>query len=98
MALDQDRAFYGYEYCKLAVEFGACETLLITDSKFRVDIDERKKYLHLVELVKNQGGTVLIFSSLHSSGEQLELLTGVACILHFGMPDLEQQVEELGLN
>jgi protein pelota len=36
------------------------------------------------------GGKVFIFSSLHTTGEQLSNLTGVAAILHFAMPDLEE--------
>lgn len=39
------------------------------------------------------GGRVLIFSSLHTSGEQLTQLTGIAALLHFPMPDLEEEVE-----
>lgn len=35
------------------------------------------------------GGDVKIFSSLHISGEQLEQLTGIAAILRFPMPELE---------
>jgi protein pelota len=42
----------------------------------------------------NLGGNVLVFSSLHTTGEQLTQLTGIAAILHFGLPDLETEVEE----
>ena len=37
---------------------------------------------------------MLVFSSLHTSGEQLTQLTGIAAILHFGLPDLEREIEE----
>ena len=36
----------------------------------------------------------MVFSSLHTSGEQLVQLTGIAAVLHFGLPELEEQVEE----
>ena len=42
------------------------------DSLFRsTDLAERKKYVQLVEDVKGYGGTVHIFSSLHTSGEKV---------------------------
>jgi hypothetical protein len=31
---------------------------------------------------------------LHTTGEQLTQLTGIAAILHFGLPELEREVEE----
>ena len=51
----------------------------------------RKQYVKLVEQVRALGGKTFIFSSLHTSGEQLGNLTGVAAILHFPMPDLEDE-------
>ena len=57
------------------------------------DIHERKRCIRLIELVREYGGKTLIFSSMHTSGEQLTLLTGVAAILHFPCPDLEEEVE-----
>lgn len=35
------------------------------------------------------GGTVHVFSGMHASGEQLNQLTGIAAILRFPLPDLE---------
>jgi protein pelota len=43
-----------------------------------------------VERVKNNGAQVLVFSSLHPSGEQLTNLTGIAAILHFPV-DFEEE-------
>jgi hypothetical protein len=34
---------------------------------------------------------VLIFSSMHVSGEQLSMLTGIAAILRFPLPDIENE-------
>jgi protein pelota len=94
LALDNSKAFYGFEFVEKAAEFGAIATLMVTDSLFRSeDIDLRRKYIKLVEMVKGSGSTVLVFSSLHTSGEQLQQLTGIAAILHFSMPDLEDQVQ-----
>ncbi|MFH4975740.1 hypothetical protein AB6A40_002449 [Gnathostoma spinigerum] len=90
MANEPARAFYGYKHVTLANEQLAIETLLVSDSLFRSkNVDERKKYVALVESVKAQGANVLIFSSLHVSGEQLSLLSGVAAILRFPLHELE---------
>ncbi|KAI8988204.1 protein pelota [Mycotypha africana] len=94
MEMDPDRAFYGYQDVSKANERGAINTLLVTDELFRsADIATRKKYVVLVEQVREQHGTVHVFSSLHPSGEQLNQLTGVAAILNFPLPDLDELEE-----
>ena len=37
----------------------------------------------MVEAVRARGGDALIFSSMHESGQQLNLLTGIAAILTY---------------
>ncbi|CAO3616596.1 unnamed protein product [Mucor hiemalis] len=92
---DPDRAFYGYEHVKKANDQGAIGTLLVTDELFRsADIATRKKYVSLVEEVRAQNGNVYVFSSMHPSGEQLNQLTGVAAILTFPLPDIEEFEDE----
>ncbi|CAB0029687.1 unnamed protein product [Trichogramma brassicae] len=91
---DPSRAFYGKKHVLAASEAQAIETLLISDKLFRCqNITERKEYVSLVETVRDANGDVKIFSSLHISGEQLEQLTGVAAILRFPMPELEDEEE-----
>uniref|UniRef100_A0A915J3R7 ERF1 domain-containing protein n=1 Tax=Romanomermis culicivorax TaxID=13658 RepID=A0A915J3R7_ROMCU len=88
------RAYYGFAHVNRAKEAQAIESLLVTDSLFRSkDLDQRKKYVNLVEEVKEQGGLVKLFSSLHVSGEQLQQLCGVAAILRFPMPEIEEELE-----
>ncbi|CAK9326027.1 unnamed protein product [Citrullus colocynthis] len=87
---DPDRACYGPKHVEVAHERMAIQTLLITDDLFRNnDIMERQKYVTLVDSVRDSGGTVHIFSSMHVSGEQLAQITGIAAILRFPLPDLE---------
>nr|AAL87190.1 putative pelota [Oryza sativa Japonica Group] len=87
---DSARACYGPKHVEIANERLAIQTLLITDNLFRnSDIATRQNYVRLVESVKKFGGTVHIFSSMHVSGEQLAQLTGIAAILRFPLPDLE---------
>uniref|UniRef100_A0A0D6R415 Protein pelota homolog n=1 Tax=Araucaria cunninghamii TaxID=56994 RepID=A0A0D6R415_ARACU len=90
MSNDPARACYGPKHVEVAHEQLAIQTLLITDELFRnADIPRRQKYVDLTDSVKNAGGTVHIFSSMHVSGEQLAQLTGIAAILRFPMPELE---------
>lgn len=89
---DPERAFYGKKHVERANEAQAIETLLISDKLFRAqDVALRKEYVTLVEGVRDSGGDVRIFSSMHISGEQLDQLTGVAALLRFPMPELEEE-------
>lgn len=86
---EPDRAFYGLGHVERANEMAAIEILLVTDELFRSnDLVTRKRYVRLVENVRDNNGEVKIFSSLHVSGEQLGQLSGVAAILRFPLPDL----------
>lgn len=92
---EPDRAFYGLKCVEAANEALAIETLLISDALFRSkDIATRKRYVALVESVRENGGDVKLFSSLHVSGEQLNQLTGVCAILRFPMPDIEDDDDD----
>nr|GMC94100.1 protein PELOTA 1 [Ipomoea batatas] len=87
---DPDRACYGPKHVEVAHERMAIQTLLITDEVFRnSDVATRQKYANLVKAVKSSGGTTHIFSSMHVSGEQLTLMSGIAAILRFPLPDLD---------
>ncbi|KAF0686090.1 Aste57867_22055 [Aphanomyces stellatus] len=97
--MDQDRAYYGYNvrwcvwlHVVRANEQHAVETLLITDALFRSqEIATRRKYVALVESVRENGGQVRVFSSLHVSGEKLGQLSGIAAILRMRLPDLDDE-------
>lgn len=92
---DDGKAWYGPKECEKAINMGAVKNLLLTDSLFRSDdIAERKKYIELSEIVKNTGGEVTIFSSLHESGIQLDQVTGVAVILNYPVYDLDEDEDE----
>ncbi|KAF8812553.1 hypothetical protein BYT27DRAFT_7182996 [Phlegmacium glaucopus] len=86
---DEMRAWYGPDHVCLAADRGAIGTLLISDDLFRAsEPTTRKKYVALVEAVQQKGGEVVIFSSMHESGQQLNQLTGIAAILTFPL-DIE---------
>jgi protein pelota len=81
---DSDRVSYGYNEVMHCESLCAIEELLVTDKLFQsADFAFRTKCVALVEAVKSHGGQVRIFSSMHTSGEKLDLYTGIAAILRF---------------
>ncbi|KAI0701817.1 pelota [Cytidiella melzeri] len=89
LGTDEMRAWYGPDHVQLAADRGAIGTLLISDELFRAsDPTVRKKYVQLVEDVRQKNAEVLIFSSMHESGQQLNQLTGIAALLTFPL-DIE---------
>lgn len=95
LATDELRAWYGPEHVALAVERGAVGTLLISDDLFRSsDPATRTHYVKMVESVRAVGGEVLIFSSMHESGQQLNMLTGIAAILTYPLDVEVVEMEE----
>ncbi|KAH9502895.1 hypothetical protein Btru_074734 [Bulinus truncatus] len=92
---DPNRAYYGIKHCERAAEQQAIELLMISDELFRAqNVAQRKRYVALVDSVKESGADVKIFSSLHVSGEQLGQLSGVAAILRFPMPDDDEDEDQ----
>lgn len=92
---EPDRAFYGIGHVERANEMGAIETLLVTDELFRSrNIATRKRYVRLVENVRDNNGDVKIFSSMHVSGEQLGQLSGVAALLRYPLPDIVDEFDD----
>ncbi|XP_068748397.1 protein pelota homolog isoform X4 [Montipora capricornis] len=68
---EPERAYYGIDPIEKANEAMAVEILLVTDDLFRsTDLPTRKRYVKLVESIKDNGGDVRVFSSLHVSGER----------------------------
>ncbi|KAG5342510.1 hypothetical protein C0989_000638 [Termitomyces sp. Mn162] len=89
LGTDEMRAWYGPDHVCLAADRGAIGTLLISDDLFRSsNPTTRKRYVEVVEAVQQKGGEVVIFSSMHESGQQLNQLTGIAAILTFPL-DIE---------
>jgi stalled ribosome rescue protein Dom34 len=72
LASDEQRAWYGPDHVTLAADRGAVGTLLISDELFRAgDPEVRKRYVSIVEDVREKRGEVLIFSSMHESGQRM---------------------------
>ncbi|MHA1377525.1 MAG: mRNA surveillance protein pelota [Candidatus Helarchaeota archaeon] len=75
---------YGIKEVEKAKNFGAIETLLITDTLLRTDnIETRRKLDSLLKEIENFGGKIVIISTLHSAGEQLESFGSIAALLRY---------------
>ena len=73
-------ATYGNQEVADAAAAGAVETLLVLDSKLREnDLDP------IVRSVEPQKGTVIVVSSQHDGGRQLEALGGMGAILRYNL-------------
>ena len=96
---DDGRAWYGVAPVTRAVNEGAVGpgggTLLVNNSLFRnMDIVTRRKYVSLVDKVKEAGGEARVLSSDHESGQRLDALGGIAAILTYPLYDLDEDAEE----
>ncbi|KAI0006388.1 hypothetical protein F4779DRAFT_596701 [Xylariaceae sp. FL0662B] len=96
---DDGRAWYGTAPVEKAVKEGAVGrgggVLLINNSLFRsMDITIRMRYVAMVDKVKEDGGEARILSSDHESGQRLDALGGIAAVLTYPMPDLDDEVED----
>ncbi|MHA1269676.1 MAG: mRNA surveillance protein pelota [Candidatus Helarchaeota archaeon] len=64
--------------------YGAIDTFLILDKRFRECTIEEKEYLtQLMKNIENKSGKIKIISSLHPAGFQLEKLGGIVALLRF---------------
>ncbi|RYO73613.1 hypothetical protein DL766_000504 [Monosporascus sp. MC13-8B] len=98
---DDGRAWYGVGPVEKAVQEGAVGrgggALLVNNSLFRSqDIATRRRYVAMVDKVKEDGGEARILSSDHESGQRLDALGGIAAILTYPMLDLDEEDEEGG--
>ncbi|EMR72603.1 putative translation factor protein [Eutypa lata UCREL1] len=96
---DDGRAWYGVAPVEKAVREGAVGrgggVLLVNNSLFRSqDIATRRRYVALVDRVKEDGGEARILSSDHESGQRLDALGSIAAILTYPIFDLDEDEEE----
>ncbi|XP_042503651.1 protein PELOTA 1-like [Macadamia integrifolia] len=91
------RVCYGVNSVEAAQEMVAVEKLFITDGLYSSeDVGTRWRYMEIVSAVEDYGGVVHVFSSTDVSKE-LTKLTGIAAILRFPLPHLNDMMEGLVL-
>lgn len=79
-----DMVSYSWPSVQKAAHEGAVKVLLLSDALFRsLQVQERKKYVDLVDEVKANGGSVHIFITGTKTEMELSKLSGVAAILLF---------------
>jgi len=98
---DDGRAWYGVKPVEKAIAEGAVGrgggVLMINNSLFRsMDIQTRKRFVGLVDKVKEDGGEAKVLSSDHESGQRLDALGGIAAILTYPIHDLDEDEDEEG--
>lgn len=71
---------YGKKQVKLAINAGAVKKLLVLDKLVRSE-----KLENYMDMVENMSGEVLVISSEHEGGNQLESLGGMAAILRYSV-------------
>jgi protein pelota len=96
---DDGRAWYGTRAVEKAVGEGAVGpgggVLLINNSLFRSpDLATRKRYVGVVDKVRNDGGEARILSSDHESGQRLKMMGDIAAILNYPMHDLDDDEDD----
>jgi len=96
---DDGRAWYGVKPVEKAVMEGAVGrgggVLLVNNNLFRsMDLATRKRYVALVDKVKEDGGEARVMSSDHESWQRLEALGGIAAILTYPILDLDEDDED----
>lgn len=93
LSTEPNKAVYGLRDVETANYYEAISCLMLSDMLFRSNnLALRKKYSQLLAGVKKYGAEVRIFSSMHSSGQQLNQLTGIAGILKFEVPELSERI------
>ena len=96
MASEPERVTYGLRQVRYALSQGALDRLLLADTLLRArTVQERARYVALVDEAKAGGATVHVFSDLHASGEQLANLGGIAALLRFPLPVDDMLAEQL---
>jgi len=95
LSVDPDRVCYGKRSVEFAMQSAAVDTLLISDKLFRAkSVLVRKAYVSLVEEADKAGVQSMIFSSMNPSGERLDNLSGLAAILRYPLPGIDDIEEE----
>lgn len=90
----EDKCTYGPKSVECALREMAVETLLVSDKLFRSkNIEMRKFYVGLHDKAVRDGLHVVVFGSMSPSGIRLNNLTGIAAILRFVLPQLDDMIE-----
>ncbi len=81
---DSGLAAYGSKEIQKAAELGAIESLLVTDDVMRrINAEKDPSLISLLKSVEATRGKVMIISTLHDAGKQVQGMGGLAALLRF---------------
>lgn len=80
IARNSSKVAYGIKECSEAINIGAVEKLLILDKMVATN-----NLGSQMDMVENMKGEVMVISSEHDGGKQLESLGGIAAILRYSL-------------
>lgn len=80
IARNSSKVAYGIKECSEAINIGAVEKLLILDKMVATNNLGQQ-----MDMVENMKGEVMVISSEHEGGKQLESLGGIAAILRYSL-------------
>ena len=78
IAKNSSKVAYGFKETQNAINLGAVDRLLIIDTKVA-----EENMGDAMDMVENMKGEVMVISSEHEGGKQLESLGGMAAILRY---------------
>ena len=94
LAVCEDKVTYGPKSVEKALENNAVETLLLSDKLFRAkNVEQRKYYVKIYDQATRSGLNVVLFGATNAAAQRLNGLTGIAAILRYEMPDLQDIIE-----
>ncbi|MDI6810684.1 MAG: mRNA surveillance protein pelota [archaeon] len=86
------KAAYGKREVRKAIDYGAVETLLVSDEKLMTthmggveEEAEAEEIERMLEEAERQRGEIVVFSTEFEPGKRLNALGGIAAILRFGI-------------
>ena len=83
---NEQNVAYGLEDVEKAADFGAVDTMVLTDSTLREASDSQRLLLEgLMRNVEQKSGKVMVVSGEHEAGAKLAALGGIAALLRFPM-------------
>ena len=75
---------YGLDEVAKAIQYGAVEKLLLTDTMLRESTDEKRAELEkMMREVEEKAGQITVVSTEHEAGDKLHGLGGIAALLRF---------------
>ena len=95
MGNDQNMIMFGESNIRNAADQNAVKELLVTDNYIRsLELEPRLSFLAFKDRLEKEGVDVIVFSSRHVSGQQLQDLGAIVAILKYPIVNHEDDADE----